>query len=543
MEQLNNTLPTAVEEKTEAAVNLQNSMESPLLGQVRQKFEITGLLSLIFGSLFTFSFYEAGMGINAFFFTGVMVILLIIAMKQFAISMKSTTYLYYGAALLLGLSSSLTANGSIQAMNTVGTIFLLNLSLLHQLHEDGKWEFAEHFGKMIGMLFYGLASIPMPFVDGVRFMKRTRFFKNDRVRNVFLGLLLSVPILWLLIVLLSGADMLFSDLTIKIFATFFSPTIFVIAIMILFGFFSCYCILCGAAAQTGKKERTGYKKGNSAIAETVMLLICVVYAVFCGFQFLYLFAGGFFALPDGITFSEYARGGFFQLLAVTIINVALMVMCTTFFEESRLLHILLTLMTACTYIMIFSAGYRMLLYVDAYKLTFLRLLVLLALVIISLVLLGVIISVYKKNFPLFRYSVAVITICYLGFSLARPDYWIAVYMIQQKPVLEEEDAFFLLQELSLDAAPVVVPLLNDSNRWDKAMFYSYSDAKGMYEEEYETDARVLQGDWTSLDYRGILYYKKIQRENRFRGVRDFNFSVRQASGIMENNPIRFYKNE
>jgi hypothetical protein len=444
MEQLNNALPIIKEEKTEAAANLQNNMESPLLRQVRQKFEITGFLSLIYGCLYAFSFYDASMGINALFFTGVMVILLILVMKKFDVPMKNTTYLYYCASLLLGLSSSLTANGKIQAMNTIGTIFLLNLSLLHQLHEDGKWEFAEHFGKMIGMLFYGFASIPMPFVDSIRYMKRTRFFKNDRVRNVFLGLLLSVPILWLLIVLLSGADILFSDMTIKIFTTFFSPTIFIIGILILFGFFSCYCILCGAAAQTRQKERTGYRKGNSAIAETVMFLICIVYAVFCGFQFLYLFAGGFFALPEGITYSEYARGGFFQLLAVTIINVALMVMCTTFFEESRLLRILLTLMTACTYIMIFSAGYRMLLYVAAYKLTFLRLLVLLALVIIALVLAGVIVSVFKKSFPLFRYSVAVITICYISFSLARPDYWIAAYLIQQKPVLEEEDAAFLL---------------------------------------------------------------------------------------------------
>ncbi len=541
MEQLNNALSVIGEEKLDAAASMPKSVESLLLKQVRQKFEVTGLVSLVFGSLFAFSFYKAEFGINALFFTGVMVILLIAVMKQFAIPMKRSSYLYYGASLLLGLSSALTANRDIQALNTIGTIFLLNLSILHQLHEDGRWEFAEHFMKMFGMLFSGLASVPMPFADGIRYMKRTRFFRNDKVRNVFLGILLSIPILWLVIVLLSDADMLFSDMTTRIFVKILSPEVFVIILMVMLGFFSCYCILCGAAAQTGQKERGSYKKGNAVTAVTVMLLVCVVYAVFCGLQIMYLFAGGFFALPEGITFSEYARGGFFQLLAVTVINVLLMVLCTTFFGESKLLRILLTLMTACTYIMIFSAAYRMALYVDAYQLTFLRVLVLLALLIIAFILAGIILSVYKKNFPLFRYCVAVITVCYLGFSLARPDYWIAAYLIQQKEILEEEDAIFLMQELSLDAAPAVVPLLNDSSRWSETMNRVHSEDVSMFFEGEPSGPYVLQGDWSELDYYGIVYYQKIQWENQLRGFKDYDLSIKKALQCMEQNPIHFYR--
>jgi membrane protein YdbS with pleckstrin-like domain len=177
MEQLNNALSPMEEENKDAVASIPKSMETPLFDKVRQKFEITGLISLIFGLMFALSFYDAGFGMNAFFFTGVMVILLIIVMKRFAIPMKGATYLYYGASLLLGLSSAMTSNGSIQFMNTIGTIFLLNLSILHQLHKDGKWEFAEHFGKMIGMLFHGIAAIPYPFVDCVRYMKRTKFLR------------------------------------------------------------------------------------------------------------------------------------------------------------------------------------------------------------------------------------------------------------------------------------------------------------------------------------------------------------------------------
>ena len=537
MEQLNNALSPIEEENKEAVATIPKGIETTLLDKVRQKFEITGLISLIFGLMFTLSFYEAEFGMNAFFFTGVMVIQLVVVMKRFVIPMKKATYLYYGASLLLGLSSTMTSNGSIQFMNTIGTIFLLNLSILHQLHEDGKWEFAEHFGKMIAMLFHGLAAVPYPFIDSVRYMKRTKFFKNDRVRNMFVGILISIPILWLVIALLAGADMVFSDMTTRIFEKFASPELFWMTFMVLFGFFSCYCILCGAAAQTGQKERTSRKKGSAVTAETVMFLICVVYAVFCGFQIVYLFAGGFFALPEGITFSEYARGGFFQLLAVTIINVILMVLCTTLFEDSKLLRILLTLMTACTYIMIFSATYRMILYVDAYQLTFLRVLVLLALLIIAFILAGVIRSVYKKNFPLFRYSVAVITICYLVFSLTKPDYWIATYFLQQKEVMEEEDAMFLTQELSLDAAPVVIPLFQDVSRWGDLSVIKI-DKDGMHDTYLVTD--TPKDDLSVLDYYGITYYMKIQSENRRRGLKDFNVSITNALQCMEQNPIRHY---
>ena len=59
----------------------------------------------------------------------------------------------------------------------------------------------------------------------------------------------------------------------------------------------------------------------------VLLMTLLVYALFCVVQFRFLFAGlfmnGSIALPDGLTYSDYARNGFFQLLAVTAINLTI----------------------------------------------------------------------------------------------------------------------------------------------------------------------------------------------------------------------------
>ncbi len=502
-----------------AAVSVQRSQESPLLMKVRQKFEITGLVSLLFGGFFTLSFYKAGAGVNVLFFTTVMISLLMFVMKKFGLPMKKGTYLYYLGSMLAGLSSASTSSDKLQLINLVLSICLLNLSLLHQLHQAREWDVQKYLGRMFGMLFRGIASIGMPFIDGINYLKRTKLFRYDKTRNIFVGILISVPLLWIIVLLLSQADMIFGDMTKELMEHIFSAEIIAIMLMALFGFFSCYCILCGAAAQTGGIEKTR-RKGDASIAVTVILLITVLYLVFCGIQLMYLFSNGLFALPEGYTFAEYARRGFFELLAVAVINVVLMLIATAYFEESTFLRRLLTLMSICTYIMIGSAAYRMLLYIGAYHLTFLRMFVLLALVIISFVLAGVIIAVYRKSFPLFRYCAAIITVCYLAFAFSKPDYYIASYLEEHKAVLTSEDAAFLTQELSLDAAPIVLPLLSEESRWTKAAKQG-TEVLGSYEEGWRIELE-------SVDYYITDYYNTIRRVNQNRDIRDYNFSVGRA---------------
>jgi len=283
--------------------------------------------------------------------------------------------------------------------------------------------------------------------------------------------------------------------------------------MIIIGFIVCYCIICGATAKAGIEEiQKPLTKADASIAITVLSLLSLVYAVFCTIQILYLFTEGFSVLPKGFTFSEYARRGFFELLVVTAINIFLMILSTKYFEDCKFIRIILTFITACTYIMIGSAAYRMILYIEAYNLTFLRLFVLLFLLIDAFVLAGIIFYVYHKKFPLFHYCVTVTAVCYIAFSFARPDYYIANYHIQQKVDLNRDDIYFLTQELSLDAASVVLPVL--------------------YElvENNNDSSDQLSGFVSEESFNSIVksYYENIQQEKNSRGIRDFNVSYEQA---------------
>jgi hypothetical protein len=408
----------------------------------------------------------------------------------------------------------------------VGIIFLLDLSLLHQFNEDEKWDFSRHFGKMLGLLFFSIASLGKPFVHGAEFMKQIKVLKNDKVRNVFIGIIISVPLVFIILVLLSSADLLFGEMTENIFNFFFSGDVIGVSFMLVFGILACYCIICGAVAHVGEDAPVQKKKADASIAITIMLILCFIYVIFCGIQIVYLFANGVSVLPQEFTFAEYARRGFFELLAVASINIILMLLEKALFQESKVVSVLITLITLCTYIMIGSATYRMLLYIGAYYLTFLRLFVLLALFIIALTLAGVVISEFRKNFPLFRYCVIVVTLPYLIFSFSKPDYYIAEYLIDHVDVLNYSDMNYLTSDLSLDAAPVLLPVIADPERWSdtkiddgKAEDHVRENETMYY--EYGVSAAVMKEE----------YYARINRATSEREFRDFNYSIYRLSKL------------
>ena len=128
------------------------------------------------------------------------------------------------------------------------------------------------------------------------------------------------------------------------------------------------------AAQTERSDFPAKEKrrASALVAITFTGALAVVYAVFCGIQIAVLFAGDVSALPEGMTYAEYAREGFFQLLLVSGINVVLIITAQRRFVSSKALRALLVFLTVCTYLMEASSAMRMMLYVNAYGLTYLR---------------------------------------------------------------------------------------------------------------------------------------------------------------------------
>ena len=161
-------------------------------------------------------------------------------------------------------------------------------------------------------------------------------------------------------------------------------------------------------------------------------------------------------------------------------NLALVLTGLGFFRESRVLKGILLVISLCTFIMTASSAYRMLLYIGAYYLTFLRIFVLWALAVIALLMAGIVGKTLKNRFPLFRYGLCVITVCYLVLSYSRPDYWIARYNISVCLEQRAEDTEMgrdldirYLSGLSADAAPVIMPLNGEMERTEDNWYNYY----------------------------------------------------------------------
>ena len=213
--------------------------------------------------------------------------------------------------------------------------------------------------------------------------------------------------------------------------------------------------------------------------------------MFAGIQIFGLFLGKL-QLPKGYTYAQYAREGFFQLLAVSIINLILVLACMNLFRESKVLKVILTVMSLCTYIMIASSAVRMIMYINTYDLTFLRILVLWTLGLLALLFLGIMINIFKERFPLYRYSIVIVTVLYLVLSFSHPDYIIASVNTNKSNV-----DYYYLNTLSADAAPVLIPYI------------------------YENDLEDIDD----------IYLKEIDDDGESLGVRTFNVARYTAKSI------------
>ena len=252
-----------------------------------------------------------------------------------------------------------------------------------------------------------------------------------------------------------------------------------ILFMIFAVFVASYGMLCrfGQPMKYAAAPVTDKRRYSPVIAITVNLVLLSVYFVYCGIQVIYLFMRRG-TLPEGYTYSSYAHEGFFQLVFVCLINILIVLLCRKYSADNLALKCILCLISACTYVLIASAAYRMFLYIDVYKLTFLRLYVLWALAVMAVVMAGIIVYLFRPGMPFARFAACVLVSLWMIFAYAKPDYLIAAYNIQY----HDDDSYIM--RLSFDAVPAIEKydksgeLLTDYFKYGDYPYYESARAGG-----------------------------------------------------------------
>ncbi len=423
--------------------------------------------SLIYTLIYTFCLYQNLSGITAAIWVPALLGYTYYVFRISDLCWKRDSTFVVVVMALLGVSNFLTGNKWILWLNYVAVFLLVVALLLHNFCRDEQWDFGKYLLEIGTAVCGAIGSMFRPFTDGGAYI-RVRKEKNAGNAGagwyVAAGIGIAVPCLIFLGILLASADLVFADMIERFFLAFLRPEkIFGIAFMLLFGFFSSYCGVRFIRAHADQVTVKDHRTGEPLIAITVTALIALLYLVFCLIQVVYLFLGNM-QLPEGVTYAQYARRGFFQLLYVCVLNLILVLAVKKFFRESRLLNVILFVISGCTLVMTASSAYRMLLYIGAYQLTFLRIFVLVALLVIALLMAGVMCVIVKPQFPLFRYGIVVVSVVYLAFSFSHVDYFIAKYNLSQEDVAYSGRTavdYAYIDTLSTDAAPAIDAYLED----------------------------------------------------------------------------------
>jgi hypothetical protein len=201
-------------------------------------------------------------------------------------------------------------------------------------------------------------------------------------------------------------------------------------------------------------------------------LLDALFLAFVAVQFAVLFGGRDRVLRTaGLTYAEYARSGFWQLLVVTaltfvVTGVIWKVADVRTRRDSLLLRALLGALLCLTFVVLVSAVHRLRLYEEAFGLTRLRLLAeAIALWLGSLLLfVGAAGAVAAVRARLASSAIVLSAVGLLVFSLANPERRIAERNIDRWETTGLLDDHYLAR-LSADAVPALVQLPLPQRRW------------------------------------------------------------------------------
>lgn len=304
--------------------------------------------------------------------------------------------------------------------------------------------------------------------------------KNLLVRRIVIGIVISMPCALFLIIMLSSADMVFRS----------NFNSFLKSIEGLFEFFNAFKLILGtfvglylfghlySVFKEDEKSLTELTvsnnsirqiKGDLVILNILLVSLLAIYTVFIAIQFKYLFSVG--NLPNGLNYAEYARRGFFELVFLSILNIALILLTTyllkdkIYYEKNKwalLTKFMLVYLCLITQILLVSSFYRMSLYDSAYGFTRLRLLVYMFLIFEEVGLIATLVYIIKRNFNIIAVYAVVGLAFYLTLNLVKIDEIIARRNIDMylAGATENLDINYLTS-LSFDAAPEIIRLLDE----------------------------------------------------------------------------------
>ena len=471
------------------------------------------LISLGLAVVFNFLFFYNLLGVSVFIFAVIFLATIYLFGLSQHLSLRKTWWLIL-LIVFFALMPSIRANEFLAFLNLCAILGLMML-LAHELTGFPVFlmRLIDYIFLMVGVPFrmLGRAVSTIAMVGQVHSNVKHR----DEWLRVIKGAIMAVPILIIFGVLFSQADLAFSKFIKSFVNISISEYEIQYLVLLFFSFVASLSFLSYIFFPRQNKPELFPEKSNAAtqsdkgIEVMVFLgLISALFLMFIGFQITYLFGGEANIVNAGFTYAEYARQGFWELLAVAMLSLLVLVASEKYVgvesKKDRRFHIPALMLIVEVGIVIFSAFKRLSLYIDTYGMTILRFYVAGFIMLLSVLFILLAIKFIKSKREQFFAFGTLISIA--GFlivvNLVNPDAFIARSNIERYGRTGKIDVSYM-RELSADAEPWKIELYNKLEGEDKEILLKlFQDQKIKLEKS--------SYDWQSANFSRVRALKLLR---------------------------------
>lgn len=342
------------------------------------KVYIITIISLGLGILFDYLFYDKIPGISFLLY-----ILLIIAglFIMARITQKQINKEVFTPIILLVFFSTMIfvrSNDLLIFLDIVTSLILLlviaEISFYSKLKKPSLQDFLKIF--FLPFKFFQLAFQTLSNIFLLRGVKEDRKILSQ----ILSGIIMTIPALFVFLLLFSSADLIFQKYISEILSIENEMELFLRFLLILI----VTIVFIGAYTYSFREEgetimpQSSNKHAVGQIGSSIILgSINILFSIFIIVQMTYLFGGESNISAQGFTYAEYARRGFFELIAVAAISLFLLLIAEKYVIKKEAEHtlsfkILSTALVTQVILIMVSAFIRLSLYEEAYGFTTLR---------------------------------------------------------------------------------------------------------------------------------------------------------------------------
>ena len=339
--------------------------------------------------------------------------------------------------------------------------------------------------------------------------------------RILLGLLLAIPVLLLSGSLLAAADPIFAQwsdhLRSHVSLGEFLQRLLLSLLLFPFIFSFLYSGLTKQSVlasvdlmpSTSSSERKDFRL-DAIVLISFLTVINLLYLAFAIIQITYL-TGAFQAvLPNGLTYAEYARSGFFELAGISIINFLLILVAVKGNKRGGIAAMILRveslLLILGSLVQWASAMFRMKMYIDVYGLSLLRFWVTAFMLLLLVFFILLLIKEFRPRLPFFKLGFTAALTALVILNFINCDAWIARHNADHYRQTGQIDVGFF-DELSDSAVPVMLDLTRTD---DSAV--AQGMAGQLIRRYQEGTDRAVSSKWTQFNVSRAKARQLIARE-------------------------------